>query len=67
MADHLRKLGLEVHTGIARTGVVGILTGGKPGPTVALRADMDALPVKEPGTLPFASKGAACITARKWM
>lgn len=56
VADHLRKLGLEVHTGIARTGVVGILKGGKPGPTVALRADMDALPVKEPGTLPFASK-----------
>ncbi|CAG9933292.1 amidohydrolase [Candidatus Nitrotoga arctica] len=56
VADHLRKLGMEVHTGIARTGVVGILTGGKPGPTVALRADMDALPVKEPGTLPFASK-----------
>lgn len=56
VADHLRKLGLEVHTGIARTGVVGVLTGGKPGPTVALRADMDALPVKEPDTLPFASK-----------
>ncbi len=56
VAEHLRKLGLEVHTGIARTGVVGILKGGKPGPTVALRADMDALPVKEPATLPFASK-----------
>ncbi|VVO02679.1 amidohydrolase [Pseudomonas fluorescens] len=56
VADHLRKLGLEVHTGIARTGVVGILDGGKPGPTVALRADMDALPVKEPEGLPFASK-----------
>jgi amidohydrolase len=56
VADHLQKLGLEVHTGIARTGVVGILTGGRPGPTVALRADMDALPVKEPDTLPFASK-----------
>ncbi len=56
VADHLRKLGLEVHTGIARTGVVGILEGGKPGPTVALRADMDALPVKEPEGLRFASK-----------
>lgn len=56
VADHLRKLGLEVHTGVARTGVVGILEGGKPGPTVALRADMDALPVKEPEGLPFASK-----------
>ena len=55
VADHLKKLGLEVHTGIGRTGVVGILEGGKPGPTVALRADMDALPVKEPAGLPFAS------------
>jgi len=56
VADHLRKLGLEVHTGIAHTGVVGILTGGKSGPVVALRADMDALPVKEPEGLPFASR-----------
>jgi amidohydrolase len=56
VADHLRSLGLEVRTGIARTGVVGILKGGKPGRTVALRADMDALPVKEPEGLPFASK-----------
>lgn len=55
VADHLKKLGLEVHTGIGRTGVVAILQGGKPGPTVALRADMDALPVKEPAGLPFAS------------
>ncbi|WP_409282263.1 amidohydrolase [Pseudomonas putida] len=55
VAEHLEKLGLEVHTGIGRTGVVGILEGGKPGPTVALRADMDALPVKEPAGLPFAS------------
>jgi amidohydrolase len=56
VADHLRKLGLEVRTGIARTGVVGVLEGGKPGPTVALRADMDALPVKESQGLAFASK-----------
>ena len=48
VASHLQKLGLEVHTGVARTGVVGILRGGKPGRTVALRADMDALPVTEP-------------------
>ncbi|HKU53221.1 MAG TPA: amidohydrolase [Nitrospira sp.] len=53
--EHLRSLGLEVRTGIARTGVVGILKGAKPGRTVALRADMDALPVKEPGGLSFAS------------
>jgi amidohydrolase len=56
VAQHLRSLGLEVHTGVARTGVVGILKGGKPGPTAALRADMDALPVTEPAGLPFASK-----------
>ncbi len=54
--EHLRKLGLEVKTGIAHTGVVGILRGGKPGPVVALRADMDALPVKERVDIPFASK-----------
>jgi amidohydrolase len=56
VAEHLRGLGLEVRTGVARTGVVGVLVGGKPGRTVALRADMDALPVKEPEGLPFASK-----------
>ena len=56
VADHLKKLGREVKTGVARTGVVAVLKGGKPGPFVALRADMDALPVKEPEGLPFASK-----------
>src|SRR5690606_12510400 len=55
VAEHLEKLGLEVQTEVGRTGVVGILNGGKPGRTVALRADMDALPVKEPAGLPFAS------------
>lgn len=55
VADHLRELGLEVHTEIAHTGVVGILRGDSPGPTIALRADMDALPVTEEVDLPFAS------------
>ena len=55
IADHLRSLGIEVQEGVAVTGVVGILKGGKPGPTVALRADMDALPVTERVDLPFKS------------
>ncbi len=56
VAKHLQSLGLDVKTGIAFTGVVGILKGDKPGPVVALRADMDALPVEEKNDLPFASK-----------
>ena len=55
IAAHLRSLGLEVRTGVATTGVVGILRGAKPGPSVALRADMDALPVTEESSLPFKS------------
>ena len=55
VAEHLKALGLEVKTGIAHTGVVGILRGGKPGPTIALRADMDALPVTEQVDVPFKS------------
>jgi amidohydrolase len=55
VAAHLRELGLEVRTGIAHTGVVGILRGGRPGPVVAVRADMDALPVTEATGLPYAS------------
>ena len=47
VAAHLEALGLEVRTGIAHTGVTGILRGGKQGPTIALRADMDAMPVTE--------------------
>jgi amidohydrolase len=57
--DHLRKLGLEVRTGVAKTGVVGILRGGRPGPTIGLRADMDALPVTERVDVPWASKETA--------
>ncbi len=56
IADHLRKLGFEVKEGVAKTGVVGILRGGKPGPCIALRADIDALPIVERVNLPFASK-----------
>ena len=56
VADHLRALGLEVKTGIATTGVIAVLKGGKPGPRIAIRADMDALPVTERHALPFASK-----------
>ena len=55
VADHLRSLGLDVRTGIAHTGVVGVLMGGKPGPVIAVRADMDALPVTEDTDLPFKS------------
>ena len=55
VADHLRSLGIEVTEGVAVTGVVGVLRGGKPGPMVALRADMDALPVTERVDLPFKS------------
>jgi amidohydrolase len=56
VADHLKQLGLEVKEGVAKTGVVAILRGGKPGPCIALRADMDALPIIENANLPYASK-----------
>jgi len=56
VAEHLRGLGLRVQSGVAHTGVVGLIDSGKPGPVVALRADMDALPVAEQVDLPFASK-----------
>lgn len=59
VAEHLKSLGIEVKTGVAHTGVVGILKGGKPGPVIGLRADMDALPVTERNSLPFASKEKA--------
>jgi amidohydrolase len=55
VAEHLTALGLEVKTGIAHTGVIGILRGGRPGPVIALRADMDALPVTEQVDVPFKS------------
>ncbi len=55
VAKHLTDLGLEVETGVAFTGVVGVLKGGKPGPVIAMRADMDALPVVEQTDVPFKS------------
>lgn len=65
VAEHLTALGLEVRTGVAHTGVVGVLRGGKPGKVVALRADMDALPVAEQVNLPFASKVTAQWNGRE--
>ena len=56
IASYLRTLGIEVDTGVGKTGVVGILKGAKPGPVIALRADMDALPVYERVNVPFASR-----------
>lgn len=65
VAQHLRSLGIEVRTGVARTGVVGVLRGGRPGPVVALRADMDALPVTEEVDVPFASKVRATYNGQE--
>ena len=59
IASELRALGIEVRTGIAHTGVVGVLRGARPGPVVAIRADMDALPVTERSDLPFRSTATA--------
>jgi len=65
IAKHLQSLGIEVQTGVAVTGVVGILKGDKPGPVFALRADMDALPVLEKNNLPFASKVTTIYNGRE--
>jgi amidohydrolase len=65
IADHLRSLGIEVTENVAVTGVVGMLKGGKPGPTVALRADMDALPVTERNDLPFKSVNTATYNGQE--
>jgi len=65
VAEHLKSLGIEIKTGVAHTGVVGILKGAKPGPTIALRADMDALPVTERNSLPFASKEKAIFNEKE--
>jgi amidohydrolase len=63
VAEHLRGLGLEVRTGVAHTGVVAVLRGALPGPVVAVRADMDALPVEEQTGLPFASRARGTSVA----
>ncbi len=65
IVEHLKNLGLEIKTGVAKTGVVAILKGGKPGPCIALRADVDALPVRERVNLPFASKDSADYLGQK--
>jgi amidohydrolase len=65
VADYLTKLGLEVRTGFATTGLLGVLKGGKPGPIVAMRADMDALPITEETGLPFESKERANVGGRE--
>ena len=65
VADHLKSLGLEVRTGIAHTGVVGLLRGKLPGPVVAVRADMDALPVTEATDFPFRSTDKAVYLGRE--
>ncbi|MEI6667735.1 MAG: amidohydrolase [Acidobacteriota bacterium] len=64
LAERLRALGYEVRTGVAKTGVVGVLRGGKPGPVVALRSDIDALPVTEETGLAFASAERAQFNGR---
>jgi amidohydrolase len=66
LAERLRAMGLDVRTGIAHTGVVAVLRGGKPGPTIALRADMDALPVTEALDLPFRSTARAEYNCREF-
>ena len=65
IAAHLRSLGIDVQTGIAHTGVVGLLKGKRPGKTLALRADMDALPVSEQNDLPYRSKVKATFSGQE--
>ena len=65
IVDHLKNLGLEIKTGVAKTGVVALLRGGKPGPVMALRSDMDALPVRERVNIPFASTDSTEFLGQK--
>ncbi|MEL7463801.1 MAG: M20 aminoacylase family protein [Pseudomonadota bacterium] len=63
VADKLREWGIEPHTGIGKTGVVGVIEGNRPGKTIGLRADMDALPIHEQTNLPYASKNPGVMHA----
>jgi amidohydrolase len=65
VARHLKSLGIEIDTGVAHTGVIGLLKTGRPGPVIGLRADMDALPVTERNDLPFASKKTAIYNGQE--
>ena len=65
VSEYFQKLGLEVKTGLGGTGILGVLRGGKPGPVVGMRGDMDALPITEETNLPFASKVKAQIDGRE--
>jgi len=65
IVEQLKDLGFEIKTGVAKTGVVAILRGGKPGPVIALRADMDALPVKERVNIPYASNDSSLYAGIK--
>ena len=65
IAEHLRRLKIEVREGVAKTGVMGILKTGKPGPVIALRADIDALPVTERNSLPFKSNAKAIYNGKE--
>ena len=65
VAGHLQALGLKVQTGVAHTGVVGLLDTGRRGPVIALRADMDALPVTEEVDVPFASRSRATFNGQE--
>jgi amidohydrolase len=65
IVEHLKSLGIEVQYPVAKTGVVGIIRSGKPGPVIALRADMDALPVTERNSLPFASHEKAMFNGQE--
>ena len=65
IAAHLKSLGIETKENVAKTGVVGILRGGQPGPCIALRADIDALPVTERVNIPFASKQKATYNGQE--